>query len=219
MPDGVNNIAMLGEPPGGPPVQRRHFRGLRPAHLQPQQIPEQVVIAKPRPLGVQRHDKRVRVFEVQQDPFRTSAPGQQVRQLAVDPIEQRGSQQQLPDLIWLAFQHFSDQVLGDRAAVSGELRDETLRVGVTGQRDRRQPQARGPPFGPLVQQRRYGRRQRDARGLEKLAGLPPGEAQITARISASPPGRRSRCGHSRRSRRVASTACTWGGRLVSSRVS
>ena len=179
MPDGVSNPAMLGEPPGGPPVQRRHFLGPCPAHLQPQQIPEQVVIAKPRPLGVQRHDKRARIFEFQQDPFRTRAPGQQVRQLTVDPIEQRGAQQQLPDLIWLALQHLGDQVLGDRAIVSGEVRDEPLGVGVIGQRDRREPQARGPPFRPLVQPRRSGLRQRDTRGVEKLAGLLPGEAQIS----------------------------------------
>ena len=78
----------------------------------------------------------------------------------------------------LAFQHLGDQVLGDRAVAAGELRDEPLRVGVTGQGDRREPQARGPPFGPLVQQRRPGLGQRDARGVEQLAGFALGEAQV-----------------------------------------
>ena len=178
VPDGVDHLAMLGEPRGGPPVQRRHLFGQRPAQLQPQEIREQVVVAKPRALGVERDDERVRVLELQQDPFRARAAGQQIGQLAVDPIEQGGAQQQLLDVVGLALQHLGEQVLGDRAVAAGELRDETLRVGVTGQGDRREPQARGPPFGPLVQQRRPGLGQRDPRGVEQLAGFALGEAQV-----------------------------------------
>jgi hypothetical protein len=44
--------------------------------------------------------------------------------------------------------------------------------------DRREPQARGPAFRPLVQQRGSGLGQRDARGIKQLACLPFGEAQI-----------------------------------------
>ena len=78
----------------------------------------------------------------------------------------------------LAVQHLGEQVLRDRPVAAGELRDEPLRVGVTGQGERREAQARGPPFGPLVQQRRSGLGQRDTRGGEQLAGLPLGEPQI-----------------------------------------
>ena len=178
VPDGLDHLAVLDKPPGGPPVQRRHFFGQRPAQLQPQQIREQVVVAKPRALGVERHDKRVGVLQFQQDPFRARAAGQQIGQFTVDPVEHGGAQQQILDVVRLALQHLGDQVLGDRPVAAGELRDETLRVGVTGQRDRRQPQARRPPFRPLVQQRRSGVRQRDPRGIEKLARLALGEAQI-----------------------------------------
>ena len=178
VPDGLDHLALHGEPSGGPPVQRRHFVGQRPAQLQPEQIPEQVVVAEPRALGVQRHDERVRVREFQQDPLRATAAGQQVRQLAVDPVEQRGAQQQILDVGRLAHQHLRDQVLRDRAVAAGELRDEPLRVGVTGQRERREPQARGPPLRPLVQQRRPGVGQRDTRGVQQLAGFALGEAQV-----------------------------------------
>ena len=178
VPDGVDHLALPDEPSGGPPVQRRYFFGQRPAQLQPQQIREQVVVAEPGPLGVERYDERVRVLEVQQDPFRARAAGQQVGQLAVDPVEQGGAQQQILDVGGLAVQHLGEQVLGDRAVAAGELRDEPLRVGVTGQGDRREPQARGPPFGPLVQQRRPGLGQRDTRGVEQLAGLALGKAQV-----------------------------------------
>ena len=137
-----------------------------------------MVVAKPRALGVERHDKRVRVLECQQDPFRARAASQQISQFAVDAIEQGGAQQQILDVVGLAVQHFGEQILGDRAVAAGELRDETLRVGMPGQGDRREPQARGPPFRPLVQQRRPGLRQRDTRGIEKLACFALGEAQI-----------------------------------------
>ena len=40
VPDGLDDLAMQGEPSGGPPVQRRHFFGQRPAQLQPQEIRE-----------------------------------------------------------------------------------------------------------------------------------------------------------------------------------
>jgi hypothetical protein len=38
----------------------------------------------------------------------------------------------LLDIFRLAFEHFGDQILGDDALAAGELRDEPLRVGVTG---------------------------------------------------------------------------------------
>ena len=178
VPDGVDHLAMLGEPSGGPPVQRRHLFGPRPAQLQPQEIPEQVVVAKPRALGVERDHKRVRVLELQQDPLRARAAGQQVGQLTVDAIEQGGAQEQLLDVVGLAVQHLGEQVLGDGAVAAGELGHEPLGVGVTGQRERRQPQARGPPLGPLVQQRRPSLGQRDPRGVQELAGFALGKAQV-----------------------------------------
>ena len=64
MPNGLDHLAMLGEPGSGPPVQRWYFFGQRTAQLQPQEIPEQVVVAKPRALGVQRHHECVGVLEL-----------------------------------------------------------------------------------------------------------------------------------------------------------
>ena len=178
VPDGLDHLALLDQPVSGPPVQPRHVPGQRPAQLQPEQIPEQVVVAEPGALGVQRFDERVRVLEFQKDPFRARAAGQQVCQLAVDPVEQGGTQEQILDVGRLAFQHLGDQILGDRAVAAGELRDEPLRVGVTGQGERREPQTRGPPLGPLVQQRCPGLGQRDTRGVEHHACFALGEAQV-----------------------------------------
>ena len=106
------------------------------------------------------------------------AAGQQIGQFAVDAIEQGRAQQQILDAGRLALQHLGDQVLGDRAVAAGEIRDETLRIRVTGQGERREPQARRPPLGPQVQERHPGFGQRDTRGMKQLPGLALGKAQI-----------------------------------------
>jgi hypothetical protein len=54
------------------------------------------------PMGVQRFDERVSVFEVQQDRFRARPTGQQTGQLAIDPVEHRGAQEQILDVRPLA---------------------------------------------------------------------------------------------------------------------
>ncbi len=133
MPDGVDNLAVLAEPFRRPPVQRRDLIRQRAAQFQPEQIPEQVVVAEPGPLGVERDDERVRVFELKQDPFRPGPASQQIRQFAVDAVEQAGAQQQILDIAGLAVQHLGEQVLRDSAVGAGEVGDETLRVGVSGQ--------------------------------------------------------------------------------------
>ena len=178
VPDGVGDLAVPGEPSGGPPVQHRHVLGQRPARLQPEQVGEQLVVPEPGPPGVKRDHERVRVLEFQQDPFRARVAGQQVGQLAVDPVEQRGAQEQILDFAGLAVQHLGQQVLRDRPVGSGELRDELLRGRVIREGQRGQPQAGGPALGPLVQQRRPGLGQGDARGFEQLAGLPLAELQV-----------------------------------------
>ncbi len=110
--------------------------------------------------------------------FRARAAGQQVGQFAVDPVKQAGAQQQILNVVGLAVEHLGEQVIGDGAVAAGELGDDPLRVGVTCQGEHREPQPRGPPFGPLVQQRRPGRGQRDARGGEQLAGFALGKTQV-----------------------------------------
>src|SRR3954471_5931768 len=58
---------------------------------------------------------------------------------------------QLLDVVGLSFQHFGEQVLGDRPVGAGELGDEPLRVGMAGQCDHGEPESCGPPLGFLVQ--------------------------------------------------------------------
>ena len=133
MPDGVDDLAVLGQPPGGQPVQGRQLLGEPAAQLKPEQVSEEVVIPEPGPGRIERYDERVGVFEVEQDPLGAGVTSQQVRQLAVDAVEQGGTQKQLLDLGWLVLQHLGEQVLGDGPVAAGELRDKSLGVRAAGQ--------------------------------------------------------------------------------------
>ena len=219
VPDGLDRLALLEEPRGGAAVQCRHGFGPCPAQLKAQEIGEEMVVAEPRAMGVERDDEGVGVLDLEQDPFRAGPSGQQIAELTVDLVEQGSTQQQVLDVLELAFQHFGDQVFGDRAVVSGELRDEPFWVRVVGQRENRQPQTCGPPFGPLVQQCRGRIGKGDSGDVEQLAGLPLGVAQI----------RRPDLGELARQAQPMQvqpqvttgghTACALAGRFVSRRVS
>jgi hypothetical protein len=120
--------------------------------LKLKQVGEQVMIAEPGPPGVQRGHERVGRLQILQGPLPAAVAGQQVGQLSVDPRQDRRSQQQPPYLLVLPVQHLGQQVFGDRPLAAGELRRELFRILVSVQRQRRQPQPRRPPLGPLVQQ-------------------------------------------------------------------
>ena len=165
-----------------------------------------MVVAKPRPPGVERGDERVRVLELLQDPLRARAAGEDVGQRPADPLEHRGAQQQLAHLRRLALQHLRQQIARHGALAAGELGDEPLGIGMAGERDRGQPQAGGPALGPLVQQRRRPRPRARSRSPRSSSRVSSSEKRRSgARISVSSPASRRRCSPSCGSSRVAST--------------
>jgi MFS family permease len=97
-------------------------------------------------------------------------------QLAVDPVQDRGAQQQPPHRLGLPVQHLGQQVFGHRPLGPGELRRQPPRIGVPGQPQRGQPQPRRPALGPLHQPRHLG--QVHPSRLEQLPRLGHGEPQI-----------------------------------------
>ena len=86
--------------------------------------------------------------------------------------------QQPPHPLALRLQHLGQQVLRHRPLAAGELRREPLRIRAAGQRQRRQPQPRRPPLGPLMQHRQGGLVQLHPGRREQLPRLGQREPQV-----------------------------------------
>ena len=136
------------------------------------------MVPEPRPLTVDRNDERVRVLQLDEHPLRAARSGQAVGERAADPIQDRGPEQELPDPFGLSDEDLGEQVVRDRPLAAGELGDETSGVRVTGQRHRRQPQARGPPLRPCQANGGGLGGQLDPGCSEQLPGLVRREPEI-----------------------------------------
>ncbi len=151
--DRLDGVLVLGVPAGGRGVQRRDLARCGAPEFQLQQVGEQAVVPEPGPRSVHRCHERVRLFQLVQDLLPAAAPGQGIGERAVDPIQHAGPQQEPPHFRVLTRQHLRKQVLRDRPLGARELFRESFRIGVPGQRQRRQPQPGRPAFGPLIKQR------------------------------------------------------------------
>ena len=178
MPDRLHRESVVRQPPRGRPVQPGNLTRRGTPQLQPQKVSEQPVVAEPRPRRVQRHHERVGLLQLLQHPLPAAPPGQQVRQLPVDPVQHAGHQQQPPHPLALPLQHLGHQVFGHRPLTAGKLRREPPRILAPGQRQRRQPQPRRPPLGPPVQHPQRRIRQLNPRRPEQLPRLGQAEPQI-----------------------------------------
>ena len=139
MPDRLDQVPVIGVPPGRGGVQCGQFGRHATPQFQLQQVGEQGVVAEPGPPGIERDDERVGLLELLQDPFPVRTPSQQVGQVAVHPFQYRGPQQQPADWLTLLLQHLGQQVFRHCALAAAELGREPFRVRMPGQRQRGQP--------------------------------------------------------------------------------
>ena len=86
VPDRLHREPMLREPPGSGAMQSDDLTRGGAAQLQLQQAGEQSMVAEPGPRRVQRHHERVGLLQILQHPLPAAAPGQQVGELAADPL-------------------------------------------------------------------------------------------------------------------------------------
>jgi hypothetical protein len=149
--DRLDDVPVLLVPASGGCVERADERRVDAPQLQAQQIGEQRVVAKPRTPHIERGHEHVGAFELVQDPLRPRAAGQRVGQWAADALEHRRAQQQVAHLGGLPLEHLGHEIAGDRALGAAELAHERFRIGMPGERARRQPQPRRPALGALVQ--------------------------------------------------------------------
>jgi hypothetical protein len=131
MVDGVVAQPVLLTPAGCSPVQLGHpLRvGLPEAGLQ--QVGEQVVVAPPAALLVQGDQEQVGPLNPLQQLLAVVAATHCVTQRARQPLQHRGLQQELNNVVGLAGQDLLGQVVEDEAVAAAEGGDEAGRVGVT----------------------------------------------------------------------------------------
>ena len=118
--DGLLDVAGLPVPGRGPPMQARHQPGLVVGQLQAQQLGEQLVVAVPLAMVVQRYQEQVGTLQLAQQLGRPFGLKEGVAQRARKALQDRGSQQEPPDLLRLAGQYLGAQIVGHMAVVAME---------------------------------------------------------------------------------------------------
>ena len=155
--DGVGVEPMLGVPARRGEVQVRHDCGGGAPELEAQQVGEQLVVAEPGAVRIERDDEGAGILELEQDRLRAGDSQQPVGERAAHPIQDRHAQQELPDGFRLALEDLGEQVVRDPAFAARERREEPLPVGHGGHRERGEAESRRPALGPCDQRVRRRR--------------------------------------------------------------
>ena len=122
--DRLGDQVVLGEPVRRPPVQPRHPVGVVALETAAQVLGEQVVVAEPLALVVERAQEQVAAFELLEHRLAVHAVGQPAREVAAEPVAHRRGQQELQDLRRLGAQHVLREVLADGVVAPGEAADQ-----------------------------------------------------------------------------------------------
>ena len=147
-----------------------------------QHVAEQVVVAVPGAVAVERDQEQVRpVQRLEHRPAAPAAgqPADRVAQRPGEPVEDRGVEQEAAYVVGLAAQDLVGEVVDDEPVVAGEPGDEA-RTGRRGRAARgRQLEGRDPALGPRLERRDVGVREAEAVEVVEVAGhLVAGEAQV-----------------------------------------
>ena len=211
MLDGLAAIAVLLEPVAGTAVEGRHLA--RPFRRQVglQHASEEVVVAVPAALVVERDEEQVAPVERLD---RRDAPlpcRDGIRERAGEPRQDRCLQQEVAGLGGLPTEDLFDEVVDDVAVVACERRDELGRVGPALQRERRELKGRDPALRPRLERRDVVVRERQPHELEiarRLVGQESKVARPDLDEPASRPETRER--HGRIGARPDDDVCSYG---------
>jgi hypothetical protein len=94
-----------------PPQQRRFLARAGAAQLAQQGLAEQPVVSIPRPPGVQRHQEQVGAFQLGEDPRRVAPIEHEVAERAGQPVQHRGTQQEVALFGRQAVDHLRGEVV------------------------------------------------------------------------------------------------------------
>ena len=106
-------------------MQAGHLIRLRFHQVRLQNLGEEVMIAIPLALVVERDDKQVAALQGLQHSSAIFLFGDGIAQRATQPIENGGLQQETADTLGLALQNFFDQIVQHKTVAAGEGLDKT----------------------------------------------------------------------------------------------
>jgi hypothetical protein len=169
---------VLGGPDGGARVQRLDLVRELHAQLGAQQLGEQLVVAVPDAVLVERRREHAAVLEPGDHRVTVGAAGERIGHLGVERLDDRRAQEERAEVRRLVRERLADEVVADGHVGPGEAVDERARVGMVAQRDRGQPQRGRPSLGPPPELPEVLRRELDAEGLEHRRRLVACEREV-----------------------------------------
>src|SRR5215471_3184250 len=89
-----------------------------------EEVGEEPVVSIPAALVVNSEQEKVRSLDALEHALTVGAAGYRVTERPAQAFENRGLEQEAPDLVWLPLQHLFGQVVEDVAMASCEARDE-----------------------------------------------------------------------------------------------
>ena len=140
------------EPRRGSPVKLRHGLRTGSGKLDPQKLPEQVVVAIPDPTRIERDQKQVRPLDLGQNASGALGTQHGVAKLRGKTVQNRRSEQKAPRLVLDSVQHLGCQIVGDVTVIGGELPDPLARLVDTGEPERSEADPCRPALRPLNEQ-------------------------------------------------------------------
>ena len=182
--DGVRqralDISAVLEHPARPIVRRLEAGGAERGQPCPQEGPEQVVVAVPAGLVVQRHHEQVGGQQAVEQVRSLGAARDVHAQPRVEGVEHRRLDEEVDELGRQAGENLAHQEVADGSIRAGERVEEVAVSGAPLQRDRRQLRSGGPALGELVQPMQLVARQRHVVQREEVGHLRGGEPEVVA---------------------------------------
>ena len=170
---------VVGLAPGGrADVERPGLPGLTALQLGPEQLPEQVVVAVPAVVPVQRHQQEVRPLQRLQHPARPAGVQDGVAQRPAQAVQYRRAGEERHQLRGEPGQQLLAEVVGHEAVVAGEGEPGVGLGAARLQGQRRQVQPDRPPLGAADQLGHLRPGRGDPGPLQQGTGLEPVHGQL-----------------------------------------
>src|SRR5215207_11070082 len=126
----LKRLPVSREPPACSTVQRRELVAKTPPQLGTHYLREERVVAEPGATRVERVHEAPRPLQLAQRMLGRGVAGQGFRELAVEAVHDRRTQQEELHVLRISADHFGHQVIAHRPVATREAGDERTWVGM-----------------------------------------------------------------------------------------